>query len=98
MILTFNSAVKIVPASASILVLLGLFKEKSDTLEAIIDNCHFEIIDRVAKELDIPWFITGDTKFLRSLLQLGSGGHLKGKCGVIIMKCPKKYVKDILFT
>ena len=57
----------------------GLFKEKSASLQRSLPDFHMDILQEFAAKLNLPLFLSGDTKFLRSILNIGSAGHLKCK-------------------
>ena len=78
-LLSFNTKKYQNPTSNCILIYFGNFKETSDVLQSILPDFHIDILDRIAKDLNVPLVISGDTKYLRALLNLGSGGHPKSK-------------------
>ena len=45
----------------------------------IMPDLHLELIKNFADESKLPLYISGDTKFLRSMLNVGSTGHLRSK-------------------
>lgn len=78
-IASFNSETIINPREASILLYYGNFRENSLALQSVLMELHLEVLEKIAKEMKIPMVLTGDTKYLRSLFNLGDGGHPKGK-------------------
>lgn len=75
---SFNSDSIVNPESASILIYYGNFRENSDALQSVLSDLHFEILQEIAEKMKIPMVLTGDTKYLRALFNLGDGGHPKG--------------------
>ena len=67
----------------------GLFKEKSASLQRSLPDFHMDILQEFAEKLNLPLFLSGDTKFLRSILNIGSAGHLK---------CKKFSLRNFLFS
>ena len=78
-VLGFNSKDMVNPQSTCILLYYGIFKESSDVIQSILPDLHIQYIEKIARKMNVPFVLSGDTKYLRAMLRLGDGGHPKRK-------------------